>query len=254
MTGSPPYRGPLGPHTTGRSRITAASDGQSIAQVTSRFVRSPRSFDHPDCLSHGSGQTFRAQCEGRGRCTACQAVARPSEVDDRRHKIAIAERSTCRSEAISCVAAQLAIGEHHIYDIWPPASWGMRWPRRTRRLAWLTPRGQRPMPAPEPGEAGRFPRSRTWCFRLADGALHQGGCQLGTGSRQRERVPALTWCPGGCGRGISYRSSTATRTHGCGGMEHGRSGCPRWSWGTVGARTEGIQRSAADSVGKRMPW
>ena len=63
----------------------------------------------------------------------------------------------------------------------------------------------------------------------------------------------MTWRPGGCGCGISSRSSTATRTHGCGGMGPGRSGRPRWSWGTVGARTEGIQRSIADRPGKPMP-
>jgi hypothetical protein len=107
---------------------------------------------------------------------------------------------------------------------------------------------------PNPGGASRLPRSRAWCFRLADGALHRGRCRLGTGSRQRGRAPALTWCPCGCGRGISCRSSTATRTHGCGGMGPGRSGHPRWSRGTVGARTEGIQRSTGDRPGKRMPW
>jgi hypothetical protein len=105
-----------------------------------------------------------------------------------------------------------------------------------------------------PGGAGRFPRSRAWCFRLADGALHRGCCRLGTGSRQRGRARALTWRPGGRGCGISCRSSIATRTHGCGGMGPGRSGRPRWSGGTVGARTEGIQRSRADRPGTRMPW
>ena len=29
---------------------------------------------------------------------------------------------------------------------------------------------------------------------------------------------------------------------------------PRWSWGTVGARTEGIQWSLAVRTGKQMPW
>jgi hypothetical protein len=106
---------------------------------------------------------------------------------------------------------------------------------------------------PKLGGGGRFPRSRAWCFRLVDGALHRGRCRLGTGSPQRVRAPALTWRPGGCGCGISSRSSTTTRTHGCGGMGPGRFSRPRWSWGTVGARTEGIQRSIADRPGKPMP-
>jgi len=46
-----------------------------------------------------------------------QAVARPSEVDDWRQSMANAEASTCRSAAVSPAAVQLAIGEHHIYDI-----------------------------------------------------------------------------------------------------------------------------------------
>jgi hypothetical protein len=91
-------------------------------------------------------------------------------------------------------------------------------------------------------------------FAWRMGALHPGRCRPGTGSRQRGRAPALTWCPCGCGRGISSRSSTATRTHGCGGMGPGTSGRPTWSWGTVGARTEAIQRSIADCPGNPMPW
>jgi hypothetical protein len=51
----------------------------------------------------------------RGRLL--QAVARPSEVDDRRHKMATAESSTCRSETIVAGGGQVAIAEHHIYDI-----------------------------------------------------------------------------------------------------------------------------------------
>jgi hypothetical protein len=50
--------------------------------------------------------------------TVGQAVARPSQVDDRRHKMAIAERSTSRAEAVRQAKAQLGISEHHIYDNW----------------------------------------------------------------------------------------------------------------------------------------
>jgi hypothetical protein len=46
-----------------------------------------------------------------------QAVARPSEVDDRQEMMANAERSTCRSEATVTGGGQAAIAEHHIYDI-----------------------------------------------------------------------------------------------------------------------------------------
>jgi hypothetical protein len=150
-------------------------------------------------------------------------------------------------------AAQVRIGEHHSYDIWPRHHGDMKWPRRTRRLAWLTPRGQRPVPVPEPWWGRRFPRSRAWCCRLADGALHRGFCRLGTGSPHRGRARALTWCPGGCGPGIGSRSLIATRTHGCGGMGPGRSGRPRWNWGTVEARTEGVQQSIADRPASECP-
>jgi hypothetical protein len=46
-----------------------------------------------------------------------QAVARPSEVDDRHEMMASAESSTCRSEAIVTGGGQVAIVEHRIYDI-----------------------------------------------------------------------------------------------------------------------------------------
>jgi hypothetical protein len=100
----------------------------------------------------------------------------------------------------------------------------MRWPRRPRRVAWLTPPGQRPMPAPEPRWGRPVPSEPGFVLSPEAGALHRGGCRLGTGSHQRGRAPALTWCPGGFERGISSRSSTATRMHGCGGMGLGRSG------------------------------
>ena len=51
------------------------------------------------------------------RSRTAQAVVRRSEVDDRGHRVAIAKQSICRSEAISRAVAQLAISEHHIYDI-----------------------------------------------------------------------------------------------------------------------------------------
>jgi hypothetical protein len=45
-----------------------------------------------------------------------QAAARPFEVDDWRKMMATAEASTRRSAPVSRTAAQLVIGEHHIYD------------------------------------------------------------------------------------------------------------------------------------------
>jgi hypothetical protein len=45
-----------------------------------------------------------------------QAAARPFEVDDWRKMMATAEASTRRSAPDSRTAAQLVIGEHHIYD------------------------------------------------------------------------------------------------------------------------------------------
>jgi hypothetical protein len=47
---------------------------------------------------------------------SAQAVARPSEVDDRRQVTANAETSTRRSAAFRRAAVQVAISEHHIYD------------------------------------------------------------------------------------------------------------------------------------------
>jgi hypothetical protein len=46
-----------------------------------------------------------------------QAVARPSEVDDGRQTTANAESSTCRSATVWSAADQLAVSEHHFYDI-----------------------------------------------------------------------------------------------------------------------------------------
>jgi hypothetical protein len=46
-----------------------------------------------------------------------QAVARPSEVNQRRQKTATAGRTTCRPEAIRPAMDLLPIDEHHIYDI-----------------------------------------------------------------------------------------------------------------------------------------
>jgi hypothetical protein len=54
---------------------------------------------------------------GRGPYWAAQAVARPSEVDDKRQTTANAETSTHRSESFRRQVVQLTIGEHHIYDI-----------------------------------------------------------------------------------------------------------------------------------------
>jgi hypothetical protein len=46
-----------------------------------------------------------------------QAVARPSEVDERRQRTANVGRSTCRSAVVWPAASQLTIGEYQIYDI-----------------------------------------------------------------------------------------------------------------------------------------
>jgi hypothetical protein len=46
-----------------------------------------------------------------------RAVARPFEVDDWRKTMATAETSTRRSAPVCRTATQLAIAEHHIYDI-----------------------------------------------------------------------------------------------------------------------------------------
>jgi hypothetical protein len=48
--------------------------------------------------------------------TATQAVARPSEVDERRQTTAMADISTCRSTAVWPAVGQLAVIEHQIYD------------------------------------------------------------------------------------------------------------------------------------------
>jgi hypothetical protein len=50
----------LGPRTSGGSRTTPDSDGKPAAQVSNRSERSPRSRDHPDCLSHGGSQGFKS--------------------------------------------------------------------------------------------------------------------------------------------------------------------------------------------------
>ena len=44
----------------------------------------------------------------------------------------------------------MANRQDHNYDIWKRHHRQMRWPRRLRRVAWLTPRGRRSVPAPEP--------------------------------------------------------------------------------------------------------
>jgi hypothetical protein len=118
----------------------------------------------------------------------------------------------------------------------------MRWPRRPRRAGWLMPPGRRSVPAREPWWSRAVPSEPGLVLSPGGGARRRGWCRPGTGCRQRVRACGLTWCPGGCGRGIGYRSSTATRTHGCGGMGPGRSGRPIQTWGTLGARTDGQQR------------
>jgi len=90
---------------------------------------------------------------------------------------------------------------------------------------------------PNPGGAGRSPPNPASFSRLADGHPHRESCRPGTGYHPRARHRVLTWCPGGRGSGTTCRSSTASRMHGCGGMGPGRSGRPRRTWGTVGART-----------------
>jgi hypothetical protein len=50
------------------------------------------------------------------RLRSIQAGARPSKVDDRRHNMAVAERSTCRSEAACRATAHFAIVDYHIDD------------------------------------------------------------------------------------------------------------------------------------------
>jgi hypothetical protein len=51
------------------------------------------------------------------RSRTTQAVARPSEVNERRQETANADRSTCRSEAVWRKPGQLTISARHIYDI-----------------------------------------------------------------------------------------------------------------------------------------
>jgi hypothetical protein len=93
-------------------------------------------------------------------------------------------------------------------------------------------------------------RSLAWRLDTATGS--PAGLELASHPRGRHRV--LTWCPGGRGSGTTCRASTATRTHGCGGMGPGRSGRRTRSWGALGARTDSIQQTITDSPSKRMPW
>jgi hypothetical protein len=93
---------------------------------------------------------------------------------------------------------------------------------------------------------------RSFAGRLDTATGSPAGLELA--SRHRARARVLIWCPGGRGSGTTCCSSTATRTHGCGVMGPGRSGRAIGSWGTLGARTDSIQRTVTDSPGKRMSW
>lgn len=90
---------------------------------TASVVRGCRQLSFEDIEQGGSAvPAWAIHRPSPRRVGSIQAVARPSQVDDRRHKMAIVDRSTCRSAAVCRAADQLTITEHHIYDIWPPAS------------------------------------------------------------------------------------------------------------------------------------
>ena len=50
----------LGPRNNGKVRTTPANNGQPTARSVPIPKRSPRSPDHPDCLSHGGSQGFKS--------------------------------------------------------------------------------------------------------------------------------------------------------------------------------------------------
>jgi hypothetical protein len=150
-------------------------------------------------------------------------------------------RSSLRSASIT---ATTSVQRHHGQ---------MRWRHRPRRVASLTPLGQRSTPPPGPwwdrpipSEPGFVLSPGGW---ISPPGVLPAWDWLPPGARRR----VLTWRPGGCGSRTTCRSSTATRMHGCGGMGPGRSGRRIRSWGTLGAQTDSIQRSLADRAGKRMP-
>ena len=87
------------PRAAGTAAAPSAATSSPGCASSANQPRRPGAFPAP---------SRSAVVPGRPR-----AVARPSEVDD----------PTCRSTAVWPAAAQLAVGEHHIYDIWPAALW-----------------------------------------------------------------------------------------------------------------------------------
>jgi hypothetical protein len=175
---------------------------------------------------------FPSPGHGGGRVVpGCPAVARPSEVDDWQQTTAGQPAGQRRFD--TRWPSSRFCG-HHIYGIWAAASWGHEVassssPGCVAHTAATVPACTRTLVGPaDPLRTGLG--SLAW----RAGHRHRESCRPGTGSHPRARHRVLTWCPGGRGSGTTCRASTATRTHGCGGMGPGRSGRPGWSWGTVG--------------------
>ena len=114
----------------------------------------------------------------------------------------------------------------------------MRWPRRPRRVASLTPRGRQCRPAPEPWWGRRIPSEPGFVLSPGGWTPPPGVPPAWNWLHPRVRHRVLTWCPGGRGSGTNAHLSTATRMHGCGGMGPGRSGRRIRSRGTGGTNRQ----------------